>query len=178
MLHFRMAHSPTRRTFLRSTPLAAAVLPFANATLFAQAPVAVAPPQPFKFFAADKLTADTAALHTTPGNNNLFDNPTLPFTVVLTVEEKKSAAQFEWHEGRDHVLQILEGTTVYEIGGIPQTPHNTKPGEWLAPSSTGATRIVLNRGDLLILPRGTPHKRSTETSVTFYLISTTGVLLA
>ena len=30
-------------------------------------------------------------------------------TAVLTVEDKKAAKEFEWHEGRDHLLQILEG---------------------------------------------------------------------
>ncbi|MEO6805730.1 MAG: hypothetical protein ABI286_07275 [Edaphobacter sp.] len=32
----------------------------------------------------------------------------------------------------------------------------------------------MKKGDMLMVPRGTPHKRSTEESVTFYLISTTG----
>ena len=34
--------------------------------------------------------------------------------------------------------------------------------------------MTLHKGDMLVIPRGTPHKRSTEGSVTFYLISTTG----
>ena len=50
----------------------------------------------------------------------------------MTVEDKKAAKEFEWHEGRDHILQILEGSTEYELGGTPQGGHNTKPMEWLA----------------------------------------------
>ena len=53
---------------------------------------------------------------------------------------------------------------------------NTKPGEWLAPASEGAKSLTLKKGDMLVIPRGTPHKRSTEGSVTFTLISTTGRL--
>ena len=94
---------------------------------------------------------------------------------MLTTEEKHYAKEFEWHEGRDHIVQILEGTTIYELGGTPAGAHNNKlPTEWLAPTSTGATRMTLHKGDMLVIPRGTPHKRSTEGSVTFYLISTTG----
>ena len=63
---------------------------------------------------------------------------------------------------------------MYELGGTPQGGHNTKPGEWLAPASEGATKMTLHKGDWLLIPRGTPHKRTTETSVTFALISTTG----
>jgi quercetin dioxygenase-like cupin family protein len=98
----------------------------------------------------------------------------MPFTAVLTVEEKHAATEFEWHEGRDHLFQVVDGTTVYEIGGTPQNGRNTKPAEWLAPASAGATKMTLHKGDWLIIPRGTPHKRTTEGSVTFFLISTTG----
>jgi mannose-6-phosphate isomerase-like protein (cupin superfamily) len=173
MFHFRMAISHTRRSFLRSVPLAAAAasLPFAAPSLIAQTATS---PQAFKLITAESLAAGTAALHAKPGNNNLFENPALPFTIVLTIEEKKSAKEFEYHMGRDHIVQILEGSTVYELGGTPQTPRNTKPAEYLAPASEGATRVTLHQGDMLIIPRGTPHKRITESSVTFYLISTTG----
>jgi mannose-6-phosphate isomerase-like protein (cupin superfamily) len=71
-------------------------------------------------------------------------------------------------------VQVLEGSTTYELGGTPQSRHTTRPGEWLAPASTGATSLTLHAGDWLIIPRGTLHKRTTSGSVTFYLISTTG----
>jgi quercetin dioxygenase-like cupin family protein len=109
-----------------------------------------------------------------PGNDNLFASKTLPLTIVMTTEEKKSGKEFEYHEGRDHIFQILEGTTVYELGGTPKDAHSTKPGEWLAPTSEGATSLTLHKGDMLVIPRGTPHKRTTETSVTFILISAEG----
>ena len=69
---------------------------------------------------------------------------------------------------------ILEGATKYELGGAPQGAHKTKPGEWLAPASAGATTLALKKGDMLVIPRGTPHKRSTEGSVTLILISIEG----
>jgi mannose-6-phosphate isomerase-like protein (cupin superfamily) len=94
--------------------------------------------------------------------------------MVLTTEKTKSGKEFEWHEGRDHIFQILEGSTVYELGGTPKNQHSTGPGEWLAPESEGAVKMTLNKGDMLVVPRGTPHKRTTAESVTFYLISPQG----
>lgn len=169
-----MVKDQTRRNFLRSAPLAAAAaaLPVTETKLFAEAPAPAA--VPFQLFTAAKLAEDAKTLQATPGNNNLFQNPALPFTIVMTTEGKKAAKEFEWHEGRDHILQIIDGTTIYEVGGTPQGGHNTKPMEWLAPASEGATKLTLHKGDLLVIPRNTPHKRTTETSVTFYLISTTG----
>jgi len=169
-----MPTSRSRRAFLHSAPLAAASLALYEPSALAATPPAAAP-VPFQLLTADQIADATKQLQAKPGNDNLFDNPALPFTVVLTTEPTKAAKEFEWHEGRDHVVQVLDGTTIYEIGGKPQGAHNNKlPNEWLAPTSEGATKLTLKKGDLLIIPRNTPHKRTTETSVTFYLISTTG----
>jgi mannose-6-phosphate isomerase-like protein (cupin superfamily) len=163
-----MPKNQTRRNFLRSAPLAAVSLPLASRAMFAQT-ASPATPAPFQVFTADKQAEALKALTAKPGNDNLFTSPTL--TVVMTVEEKKAAKEFEWHEGRDHIIQIIDGSTLYEVGGTPQNGRNTKPSEWLAPASQGATKITLHKGDMLVIPRNTPHKRTTESSVTFLLIS-------
>jgi mannose-6-phosphate isomerase-like protein (cupin superfamily) len=178
-----MAKDQTRRNFLRTAPLAAvAGLPLTEQLLFASSAAAgaaqVATPEPFQVFTSGKLTDAMTTLKAKPGNDNLFSNKALPFTIVMTTEEKKSGKEFEYHEGRDHIFQILEGTTVYELGGTPKDARNTKPGEWLAPTSDGATSLTLHKGDMLVIPRGTPHKRSTEGSVSFTLISIEGMVKA
>jgi quercetin dioxygenase-like cupin family protein len=178
VINFRMVKDQTRRNFLRSAPLAAAVgLPLTETFLFASDAQAVTP-EPIQVFTAGKLEDAMKALQAKPGNDNLFASKALPFTIVMTTEEKKSGKEFEYHEGRDHIFQILEGTTVYELGGTPKDARNTKPGEWLAPASEGATTLTLHKGDMLVIPRGTPHKRSTEASVMFTLISIEGVVKA
>jgi quercetin dioxygenase-like cupin family protein len=162
-----MLKDQSRRAFLRSAPLAAAAGLALTDSLTAEAQAQTAS-VPFQLFNNEKIEDAIKALHTKPGNNNLFDNPALPFTVVLTIEEKHAAKEFEWHEGRDHILQVLEGSTTYELGGKPEGAHNNKlPTEWLAPTSTGATKMTLHKGDLLLIPRNTPHKRTTDSSVTF-----------
>jgi quercetin dioxygenase-like cupin family protein len=169
-----MVKDQTRRNFLRTAPLAAAVsLPLAEKFVFASEAQATTP-EPFQLFTSGKLAEAIKTVQATPGNDNLFAGKAAPLTIVVTTEEKKSGKEFEYHEGRDHVFQILEGTTTYELGGTPKNARNTKPGEWLAPTSEGATSLTLHKGDMLVIPRGTPHKRSTETSVTFMLISAEG----
>lgn len=163
--------NPGRRTFLRTAPVAAAAgFALADASLFTSRAVAQAEGAArFQHFTASKLEEDTKALDAEPGNNNLVsDKNTI---VILTVEKDKAAKEFEWHEHRDHVFQIIDGSTVYELGGTPKNGHNTKPGEWLAPESEGAETVTLNKGDMLVVPRGTPHRRTTKGSVTFTLIS-------
>jgi mannose-6-phosphate isomerase-like protein (cupin superfamily) len=95
-------------------------------------------------------------------------------TVVLTTEKTKSGAEFEWHEHRDHIFQILDGSTVYELGGTPKGAHSKAPGEWNSPESEGHQTVSLSKGDMLVVARGTPHRRITTGSVTLSLISPQG----
>jgi mannose-6-phosphate isomerase-like protein (cupin superfamily) len=173
-----MVNNRTRRNFLQTAPLAAAV----TLSLTEKLALAVdggqsagsAAPQPFQVFTAEKLADAMKSLQAKPGNDSLYEPKALPLTIVMTTEEKKSQKEFEYHEGRDHIFLILDGATKYELGGTPKDARKTKPGEWLAPASEGATLLTLKKGDMLVIPRGTPHRRSTDGSVTLTLISTTG----
>ena len=169
--------NPGRREFLRAVPAgAAAGLTIANASLFGPAGHAQAQNTggavSFQLFSAQQVQDDVKALEASPGNNNLVQGKN--FAVVLTVETTKIGAEYEWHEGRDHVFQILEGETVYEVGGTPKGAHSIGPGEWRAPQADGTTKFTLKKGDMLVVPRGTLHKRNTAGTVTFYLISPQG----
>jgi quercetin dioxygenase-like cupin family protein len=166
-----------RREFLRAAPLAAAAgITLANSSFLApmasgQA-AANAGQAGFQLFRAQEIQDDAKALVASPGNNNLVQGKN--FTVVLTVETAKSAKEFEWHEGRDHILLVLDGETVYQVGGTPKGAHSIAPGEWHAPDAEGATTLTLEKGDMLVIPRGALHKRSTAGTVTFTLISPQG----
>ena len=180
-----MAKQTTRRNFLRTAPVAAAAGFSLADSLMAAAQAAGAPgaevaaaAAPFKVFTAKELDADAKVLAAAPGNNNLLmQSAGFPCAIVMTTEIHKSAPEFEWHEGRDHIIQIIDGTTLYEVGGTPKGAHvNKGPGEWLAPESENHETITLNKGDMLVVPRGTPHKRSTPVSVTLLLISPQGTV--
>jgi quercetin dioxygenase-like cupin family protein len=170
-------HACGRRDFLRVLPAAAAAgLVLGDALASSSNALAQSAPagSGFQLFTADAVAADAKALDAAPGNNNLVDDKT--FTLVLTAEKAKSAVEFEWHEGRDHIFQILEGSTVYELGGTPKGAHSKGPGEWLAPEAEGASTVTLHKGDMLVIRRGTPHRRKTAESVTFILISPQGTV--
>jgi len=166
-------HQRGRRNFLRSLPAAAAA-GFAVTDSFAPAQSAqpAGSASPYRLFTAGTIQADIQALQMSPGNNNLVTDSN--FTVALTVESGKSAKEFEWHEGRDHVLQVFSGSTVVEVGGNPRNGHSVGPGEWRAPASEGATALTVNQGDILVIPRNTPHRRTTSGTVALLLISPQG----
>lgn len=160
-----------RRRFLRAVPIAAlAGLTLADGSLFAAvagAQEAGLGDEKFELFSAGSLDEEIKALDADPANKTLYQCST--FQLLLTVEKEKAAKEFEWHEHRDHVIHVLEGSTTYELGGKPQNAHSPKPGEWLAPASEGAKTVELKKGDVLVLERGTPHRRTTKERVVLTL---------
>lgn len=165
-----MSHHSTRRAFLLTAPLAAISLD----TLPTEAQATAPATEKFKLITSRQLEAISDRLEDHPGNEDLFTGPTLPFLFVMTTEEKHAAKEFEWHETRDHIVQILDGECLYEVGGTPTAAHSSKPQEWNSPTATGVTSFTMREGDTLVIPRNTLHKRTTPKSVTLTLISTTG----
>jgi len=173
-----MAKVQTRRNFLRTAPLAAAIaLPLTDTLLHAAAPAAgqagaaVPAPVPFQSFPAQMVEDSLKALHAAPGNQNLITAAGIAVSANLTVEDKKSGAEFEFHAHKDHIFQVLEGRTRYLVGGTPKNARVTGPGEWLAPDSEGYTAVEMKKGDILSVPRMTPHKRVTEESVSLLQVN-------
>lgn len=164
-----------RRKFLCTMPVAtAAGMILAESSLFASPAAAqqmkmTEDDGSYKEIEASEIKDAIDNLEANPGNKTLYHSKTVALT--LTCEKAASAKEFEWHEHRDHVFHILEGSTFYELGGTPQNAHSTGPGEWLAPASQGATSVTLNKGDYLVIPRGTPHRRTTKHSVVLALIA-------
>jgi len=165
----------SRRSFLGSA--SAAALGLGAAALSSKDAAAQAapagPPVAFQPITAEKLAELLQAVHQKPGNKDLVDGKGTAVTMVLTNEVAKAAPEFEYHQTRDHVFQILDGEATYYVGGTPKNPRQTKPGEFLCPDSEGATAVTLKKGDYFFIPRMTPHKRVTKTSVSFVLISAT-----
>lgn len=173
-----MAKQTSRRDFLRTAPVAAAAgISLADSmAALAQTPgmsgeQVAAAAQPYKLFKSSEMEANIKALDANPAESRIYESNAIPVQINLVVEKHKSAPEFEWHEGRDHVVQIIDGSTLYELGGTPKGVKQLGPGEWHATSSEGSKSVLLGKGDVLVIPRGMLHKRSTEDSVTLTLIA-------
>ena len=128
------------------------------------------PESGFQLFSERDVSAAIKELTAKPGPANskrLVNDKN--FLLDLWVEKQNAGKEYEWHEQRDHIVTIVEGETSYEVGGKPQGAHSTGPGEWLAPGVEGATKMTLKKGDVLVIRRGTLHKRTTAVGVTFTL---------
>ena len=80
--------------------------------------------------------------------------------VAVFHDEKRVDDLNEVHDGSDDVYYVLEGTATLLLGGSLVDPKETSPGEWRAKTAVGGQRYVIKKGDLVFVPRGTPHQRT------------------
>jgi mannose-6-phosphate isomerase-like protein (cupin superfamily) len=81
--------------------------------------------------------------------------------VAVQHEKDRSGAAAEVHDASDDVYYVLQGTATLTLGGKLESPRETEPGEWRGPRISGGETLAIAKGDLVIVPRGTPHQRST-----------------
>jgi mannose-6-phosphate isomerase-like protein (cupin superfamily) len=81
--------------------------------------------------------------------------------VAIQHEVNKTDAAAELHDASDDVYYVLDGAAVLILGGKLEAPREIQPGEWRSPHIVGGQSYEVKKGDLIIVPRGTPHQRST-----------------
>jgi len=59
------------------------------------------------------------------------------------------------------VTLTAEGSATLTLGGKLDAPREAELGEWRSPRIIDGKSVDINKGDLIIVPRGTPHQRST-----------------
>jgi mannose-6-phosphate isomerase-like protein (cupin superfamily) len=65
--------------------------------------------------------------------------------------------QVEVHEKTTDILFVVEGEALYVTGGKMIDGKQTRPGEWLGASIEGGVEHHLKKGDVIVVPAGTPH---------------------
>jgi mannose-6-phosphate isomerase-like protein (cupin superfamily) len=81
--------------------------------------------------------------------------------VAIQHENNTSASNAEIHDASDDVYYVLDGTATLTLGGTLESPKEVEPGEWRGPRISGGQKVEIAKGDLVVVPRGTPHHRST-----------------
>jgi mannose-6-phosphate isomerase-like protein (cupin superfamily) len=76
---------------------------------------------------------------------------------LLLTEMKDRQPKPELHESADDVYYILAGKGALSTGGRIADPSQKSPGEWTGRTIDGAETIEVAAGDVVSIPRGTPH---------------------
>lgn len=90
--------------------------------------------------------------------------------VAIQHDDKKDSALAELHDESDDVYYILEGSAELTLGGKLENPREATPGEWKSEKIIDGKIFTIKKGDLIVVPRGTPHQRINTKGKTFSLI--------
>jgi mannose-6-phosphate isomerase-like protein (cupin superfamily) len=92
---------------------------------------------------------------------DLIGGAGMELRVAVQHEKNKSGAAAELHDASDDVYYVLEGSATLVLGGKLDAPKEAEPGEWRSARIIEGRTVEINKGDLVVVPRGTPHQRST-----------------
>jgi mannose-6-phosphate isomerase-like protein (cupin superfamily) len=97
-----------------------------------------------------------------PGNKNedIVAAGGMQMRVAVFHDEKRENDLVEVHDTSDDIYYVLKGTATLMLGGSQVDATEISPGEWRAKTATGGQKVVIKKGDLVIVPRGTPHQRT------------------
>lgn len=130
-----------------------------------------APVQPYVVATGSSIAGTVKDLHDANKLQDLMNAPGIGCRVYIQHEADAATNQAEVHDGADDIFMILDGTAVFVLGGKLDAPKETQPGEWRAPGIVDGKEFKVSKGDILIVPRGTPHRRITKgLDVTLMLI--------
>ena len=100
-----------------------------------------------------KLRSDNKA-------EDLIGGEGMQLRVAVQHDKSKPTAAAELHDASDDVYYVLEGTATLALGGRLDSPSEIEPGEWRSPRINGGKTFQITKGDLIVVPRGTPHQRT------------------
>ena len=91
---------------------------------------------------------------------DLIGGPGMQLRVAVQHDKFRDNPDAEVHDESDDVYYVLDGTAQLILGGTLDNPREATPGEWKSKTATGQTKVVIKKGDIVFVPRGTPHQRT------------------
>ena len=101
---------------------------------------------------------------------DLIGGAGMELRVAVQHDKKRDTAEAELHDASDDVYYVLEGSAQLTLGGRLENPREATPGEWKSPRIVGGKTFEITKGDLIVVPRGTPHHRVNSAGKEFSLI--------
>ena len=118
------------------------------------------PKRPFVVMTAQSLGDLERKLKPENKAEDLIGGEGMQLRVAVQHDKSRPTAAAELHDASDDVYYVLEGTATLILGGKLDAPGEIEPGEWRSPRINGGQTFQITKGDLIVVPRGTPHQRT------------------
>ena len=128
----------------------------------AQARQPSAPTRPIVVKSKQQVSDIQKALEKKPGNTNedVVAAAGVQMRVAVFHDEKRENDNVEVHDASDDIYYVLDGTATLMLGGTLDAANEISSGEWRSKTATGGQKVTIKKGDLIVVPRGTPHQRT------------------
>ena len=77
--------------------------------------------------------------------------------VLVSGSHRDKPGQVEVHDKEMDVIYVVDGTATFVTGGKIVGAKSSRPDQWLGTDITGGTTQKLVKGDVIVVPAGTPH---------------------
>lgn len=92
-------------------------------------------------------------------------------TYQVHASRREAAGQVEVHEKDTDIIYMLQGSTTFVTGGTLVDGRPTAPDELRGPAVRGGEARTLRPGDVIVVPKGTPHWfREVSGPVLYYVV--------
>ncbi|HEX8194826.1 MAG TPA: hypothetical protein VF571_01330 [Pyrinomonadaceae bacterium] len=137
---------------------------------FAQSRQPATPIRPFVVKNAQSVEDLEKSLRAENKTQDLTGGEGTQLRVAVQHDKKRDTAEAESHDDSDDVYYVLEGSAQLTLGGKLENPREISTGEWRAVRIVGGQTFEIKKGDLIVVPRGTPHHRVNSPGKEFSLI--------
>ncbi|HEX8774871.1 MAG TPA: cupin domain-containing protein [Pyrinomonadaceae bacterium] len=128
------------------------------------------PARPFVVLTAQSLADLERKLRPENKVEDLIGGEGMQLRVAVQHDKSRPTADAELHDASDDVYYVLEGVARLTLGGKLDAPHEVEPGEWRSPRIISGQTFEITKGDLIVVPRGTPHQRVNISGKEFSMI--------
>src|SRR5258706_1668866 len=77
--------------------------------------------------------------------------------LLVSGSHRDKAGQVEVHDKETDVIHVMDGEATFVTGGTMVGGKSTKPGQHLGSDIKGGETHHLTKGDVIVVPAGTPH---------------------
>jgi glc operon protein GlcG len=100
---------------------------------------------------------------------SLVNAPDLDLTVSCSHRDKPGGVEVHDHE--TDVIYMVDGDATFVTGGTMIGGKDTKPGQHLGTNIEGGETHHLAKGDVIVVPAGTPHWfKEVHPNVSYYVV--------
>ena len=91
--------------------------------------------------------------------------------LLVSGSHRDKAGQVEVHEKQTDVFHVIDGEATFVTGGTMIGGKPAGPGQLLGSGIKGGQTHHLTKGDVIVIPAGTPHWfKEVPSSITYYVV--------